>query len=641
MYFNNSFLTGANFNYTDIVNVSNWNLGLYSMYVEVSDSHTKNKIKDYDVKKNFKSLSFKTEAKNDINISTDDESVINSETIKKKDRYEWGFSFDDAQRVRHYDVESNNPIIYIKNSDYRGHFVIWNDKTQLGNWIDFEEDDLERVTVHKVNDYHYKVTAIFENDKSFNNFKSIGGLNKNNQTFLFNVTGIVDFNVSDDFFNEAVNFSVVVDGQTAVSHNGSVARLYNLSKGNHTFSFVSDDAINQDFVIEVNESYHSIKESVTKSRFVSVNLFDELTGLRLNNESVTLSVKGNVTAEYNFNYTPVNISTLPEGEYYFQFESDTRSRRSYYVDITNNSQVVLDAYLLENTASGAQTVSYVFTTNDLERIDDARISYQRLINGTYKNVHQVETDYAGQVQFVQDSFEEYKIIFVKDGFDYEDVYLRPIDTAYTISIGQEIDSLQTQQYKGITYLTYPSGQLFNVSDEFINFTFNVSVNNVSLDYYGVQILFHDFECLPANCSSIVNSPSGGVTGVKVKLNGTGKFALKYFFKPQGLPEQEVNLNWKGADYIFHIANDAFNWINSFKGETSDITRVGVATFFTIAMVGFGSQIGIFGVGLVMIVVIVQIGLSILGLIHPLITVINVIFGIGIYALLSKTQGGGA
>lgn len=174
--FNTTSLSGSRYNFNRSVNHSTWASNtLYTITIAAGDSHTNQKIKDYGVSKSKSKLQYATEEGNNIEVSSDE--LSNTETVKTKDRYDFRFNFDSkGKKARTINVKSDKPITYLPNSQYPAHFVIYDKKTNKGNWIDFAGSSSSFV-VQKVSDYHYKV--VFSSLEDEITFKSIGGLNTN------------------------------------------------------------------------------------------------------------------------------------------------------------------------------------------------------------------------------------------------------------------------------------------------------------------------------------------------------------------------------------------------------------------------------------------------------------------------------
>lgn len=179
-YYENTSLSGVYWNYSQSVNMSGWpNSTQYRFTYTASDAHTAKEIPEYAVQKRNRRLDFITEAKNEISIIADQDAVTNA--IKEKDRYKFTFDFSiKGNRARTFDIFSDKPIIYRKDSAFKAHFIVWNAGEHRGNWLDFEGTQ-GTPTVLKISEYHYQVTFQDMPDKV--TFNSIGGLNTNIEVY--------------------------------------------------------------------------------------------------------------------------------------------------------------------------------------------------------------------------------------------------------------------------------------------------------------------------------------------------------------------------------------------------------------------------------------------------------------------------
>lgn len=183
VYYNvtNESLSGTAYDFIRDVDVTTWPGAEYLVTLWASDSHTQREILPYGVVKGNKKLEFTTPEGNIISIESQGNSATNAH--KKHDRYEFDFDFGDGEtKQRVFHIKSDKPIIYRPNSGYKGHFVIYNPATRSGNWIDLEGIGQE-ISVQKIQDDHYKITI--EKVKSHVQGRSIGGLNTNTESFIY------------------------------------------------------------------------------------------------------------------------------------------------------------------------------------------------------------------------------------------------------------------------------------------------------------------------------------------------------------------------------------------------------------------------------------------------------------------------
>lgn len=188
----------TNYNNTHNISIQYLNNGIYKGFVESSDSHTN---KYLPVAKNVyqypDSLLFEFHSK-EINpsgsshnksciieiTSNDKDNIISMNTEKLKDRYTFITQYNKNMNQATFNLKSNNPIIYLSDSDYKGHFITNN------YWIDFEDNYFSTVNTIKITDYHYSVIINYQESLpafTENKFHSIGGLNINKIYFEFEI----------------------------------------------------------------------------------------------------------------------------------------------------------------------------------------------------------------------------------------------------------------------------------------------------------------------------------------------------------------------------------------------------------------------------------------------------------------------
>jgi hypothetical protein len=201
VYTNSSLVTGVQYNLSLVMNTSTWPSNeRYNLTLWVSDSHTSDVIGDYtvsEVVKNPESLNkgkliqegsgvydlasddsldgllFNTAEGNEVLVQSVDDATLS--TNRLADRYSFDVTYaDELVADRTFIVRSDRPITYLPDSPYPGHFVIWNQDTMSGNWLDFEGVG-GYPTVVKDDEYTYEVS--FVNLPAVALFESIGGLN--------------------------------------------------------------------------------------------------------------------------------------------------------------------------------------------------------------------------------------------------------------------------------------------------------------------------------------------------------------------------------------------------------------------------------------------------------------------------------
>jgi hypothetical protein len=126
-----------------------------------SDDHTTTEIPEYDYEIQNDKIIYETENGATISIySADNTKTV--DTNKLTDRYNFEFKYEDSKLIRRYVVESDKTIYPIKESGYPGHFVVWNEQTHKGNWIDFNLENSNDYTyiINKLTEYKYEIILV-------------------------------------------------------------------------------------------------------------------------------------------------------------------------------------------------------------------------------------------------------------------------------------------------------------------------------------------------------------------------------------------------------------------------------------------------------------------------------------------------
>lgn len=149
-----------------------------SIRFEAWDSHTKNEKEDYqylDYGLNDLRIQYK---QGYIWFYSDD--VKSFDIIEKDDRYSLVMETKPNQDFSLF-LYSDKRIDYLSNSDFQGHFIIFD----LRKWVDFVSDDLQIKEIEKINDYEYKIKLYTEKNDVITD--SIGDLNYAIYGYNYNV----------------------------------------------------------------------------------------------------------------------------------------------------------------------------------------------------------------------------------------------------------------------------------------------------------------------------------------------------------------------------------------------------------------------------------------------------------------------
>lgn len=302
-----------------------------------SDDHTKNKIADYGLINIEKGINFETEEKNKIIIETKDikNQYKKLKTKKEKDRYTFNFEFEEKSLEREFEVYSETGAVYYQpNSKYGGHFVVWNDETKAGNWLDFELEETNeylKYDVQKLANNKYSVKMYIDVPQTVElkrpkflgipygptdqeelkmylygmdnmKFESIGGTNIVIMNYEFYIGGAVNISGIDLYDNETLeNISVNVtniatfpgvNGTQGYTVNGTSGIIENLSNGTYSFKFYKDNQyVERTYIVDVNANLINQLYETAES-VITLSLINIKSGNPVYNAIVTIQKNG-------------------------------------------------------------------------------------------------------------------------------------------------------------------------------------------------------------------------------------------------------------------------------------------------------------------------------------------------------------
>ncbi len=651
--FSTESLSGTSFNFNTTINISGWEADVYNITVMASDSHTSNTIDNYAITKKDKQLVFNTAEGNKITITSDLTAVTNYK--KLTDRYSFNYDFGATltpQKI--FTINSDRKITYMPNSIYKAHFVVWNNENMQGNWIDFEGGGIP--IVRKINDYNYEITfASLSNKITFN---SIGGLNIVTETFgwyrgttstaessslpVFNTT--ITLNITNHTSISSIDAKLLYDGVLFDSPNVTgfpefISFEQNITSASQNVTYNWNVTITQgdgnlsDFLVEANHIISNFGidncSTFTEPAFTIFIRDEESNELVIGNGTFTFSYHPDINptdnrllslqmaGRNNFSFCKTDASFNPVGDMSHTFSAPTYETRGFTrVDepFTGN----FSAFLLKTSAT-VQTVLFTLVDSSLARIEGATMAFHRILGSVLTNVVQGQSDFAGQVSTNLDSQITYTINISHPDFPIKTFILKPVLSTYTIKLTSEGEILFQNAYAGLRYKIEPPGKLFNISDEFQNFTFTVEGNN--LEFWGINFSRHNFECIPASCSSTSTSSTGGSVTLGIKLNETGRFWRSLFFKKIGENLVLINQNPQDA-VVFQTANRSLiQLVQQVKDNTSENMRTVIAAMVVVVLIAIATMFGIAGWPLAAFASLITLVLSL-----PSISFINPIFG---------------
>lgn len=177
-------ISGTNYIYYENLDTSSWvNETDITMNSRVCDSHTGSILKKHpSITKDRKNIKF-TYGKTIIHIKSNN-NPMKSDYSEQRDRYVFGYTYDETLAVKTFDVWSNKDIVYLEDSGYKGHFVIPSEEL----WLDFMQSgdvEVSKVCEEENNETICKFRVSVYNSDDILSFDSIGELNCNNNIITF------------------------------------------------------------------------------------------------------------------------------------------------------------------------------------------------------------------------------------------------------------------------------------------------------------------------------------------------------------------------------------------------------------------------------------------------------------------------
>lgn len=537
--YTNETLSGKNFSYENLLDVSTWPGANYSVEITASDSHTAQEIPEYRVTKPIGGgrLIFDTAEGNVIRIETDLLTTVDA--IKSRDRYSFSFDFlTSGTRSRTFQVKSDNaPIVYLPNSPYKAHFVIGTAKG--GNWIDFEGLP-GTPTITKISDYHYQVT--FASVPERVTFNSIGGLNTNTQNYRFSrntlsldsatITPSTPITLDDlqgfasvtSGQNDTINYSWIWYANDTFYSSGSTIGLQGSVNLNNISSSSTSLGSNWTFSVQASAAGNSTAwinstTVVVVAQNINVTIYDEET-LSLLTQNVTILISSDSYERTVYTATgTIGIGDLQDGEHSLTFSATNYSTRTYIMTLTNASQDLI-AYLAPDASDLTLTVKD--QTNGAF-IESALSTQYRIINNSWVPVESKYTDITGRIVFSYLANVKYRFIIAKSGYETNTFELNPV--------------------------------VFSSYDVYLTPTSTV---NATLDYDRLVILYSPQIYAEGNNSFlwVISSPFGELTNYGYTLTYPGGSTSNSGSNSQGSSLTDV-INITGATFADKVKMDMY------------------------------------------------------------------------------------
>lgn len=633
-YHNKSLGATTTLNFSSVIDLTDKAISEYTVSLQASDSHTALSIPDYEIKKGLFGtyIEYKTPDGSIIRIESKENffNIKDFTTKKLTDRYTFSIEFNNLITQTTFILRSNNPLTYLKASNYPGHFVTGN------NWIDFKEFTVpgSSIDVTLIDAYTAEIQITDITTKQLN-FNSIGGLNIQTQDYKFRLGAVLHIFAKDIFNNNSINFSLTFGG-TEYNTTTAGAYLTNVTTGPYDLTINNTAYVILNSNVTVSAKYHNFTYYLYP---LGVYLYfrNEIDGQLLtvdptHNFSVYLENATFSKLYQNIVTNPYYLTNTSAGEYKLNAYSPSYPRRQYQRIIISASAVSnITGYFIPSTIGESKLLTV--RNSNQEPIENALITIYRLINGQYITVNDQYTDFAGQNPITLDPNYQYKMTINATGYPFKAFFLQPSVSSYTITLLGENQAIYINPYTNTKYRILYNGipglpELINISSSYSNITFEVI--GTGLEEIGINLSSHSYLCEPVNCTKILSTSVGGSVTIEILLNSTGHFNTAFWFKRSTESRTYVN---DGVVKVVPFIYGATKSLVSMLAEFKDMTTPNVRTIFvagaSVLLIGIGASLGLYGFFLILPALVANIIFAqpTIGFINPFVGYITAIFGV--------------
>ena len=126
--------------------------------------------------------------------------------------------------------------------------------------------------------------------------------------------------------------------------------------------------------------------------------------------------------------------------------------------------------------------------------------------------------------------------------------------------------------------------------------------------------------------------------VQINASQGGTFKADFFFKRATYPPEHIAYwNYYIIQAIASSTRSAIKLTQELGTQMSGIGKSVIAVFGTTALIGTAAELGLWGIALIIPTVVGLIFFTIVGFLHPLISLMSIILGVTAYILLSRSD----
>jgi hypothetical protein len=352
------------------------------------------------------------------------------------------------------------------------------------------------------------------------------------------------------------------------------------------------------------------------------------------NQSITIAITG-LNTSYFLQIETENgtyyLNNLDADEYEFNFFNNNYPEQKYYVTLQDNEHQQLNAYIINNTFVSSVTPKVIDPYG--ENVQNALITMQELISGSYQTIGQKYTDATGQSLFYLKIGTTYRAVIDKTGYTTQTAAITPVTNPYAVTL--KLSPIKEYNYSvplNCVSIYQSSPNSGEIGQELTNFSLYVSSPGGLLNWFSVYY----------NSTSYINitgSPSGGTANLQLNLNETqGKINLLYVFYCDGYPIITQNKTF----YVSYIneTNTSLYYTATQLQTINIMQRLALILVSIIVMLLIAFELGIptKGYPFIVILVLIVYTLPIFNFIPVVLTIVLSLL-LGISTLVNWGEGG--
>ena len=243
--------------------------------------------------------------------------------------------------------------------------------------------------------------------------------------------------------------SSISDGSVLGNTSNSYLVVSGLSSGDvfyyRLWSYSNQTLANGSFLSQISDNNTDVVYA-----FLVVSVYDEATGVALNDWNITVSnIDGSSVYNSSNNNNPLSINTslLPTGSVSVIVSCNNYEQRVYNLNIISNSFYILDAYLPKKNVSQLCRIDVVGSQTEYGAnppIEDAFVRVKEFDNesGIYQNVSTFYTDANGQFFIHLDINTQYIVVVNKSGYNTE-------TSSFIVQSGVQVYTFRLSESSGV------------------------------------------------------------------------------------------------------------------------------------------------------------------------------------------------